>query len=100
VGLLDRLLKKDRKFWFVCYNCMMHTGHDTLKSVFYSEGPPAYILGRPWMECPRCKNTNTKSFQQLKDEGSDAALWGFEQIVRKYPRSQFEVRVAETKEAG
>jgi hypothetical protein len=99
VGLLDRFLKKRRKFWFVCYTCMMQTGHDTLKSVFYSEGAPVLILGRPWMQCPRCQGTNTKSFQQLKEEGADAALWGLEQLVKKYPRSQFEVRSPETSPA-
>lgn len=87
--ILHRLFKDDRKFWFVCYTCMMQTGHDTVKSVFYSENPPVVILGRPWQQCPRCRGTNTKSFQQLKDEGSDNALWGLERIVRKYPRSQF-----------
>ncbi len=98
MGLLDRLLRKDRKFWFVCYTCMMQTGHDTLKSVFYSEGEPVVILGRPWMQCPRCQATNTKSFQQLKDEHADAALWGLEQLVKKYPRGQFEVKSAAVRE--
>lgn len=98
MGLLDRWLNKKRKFWFVCYNCLMQTGHDALKSIFYSEGPPVYILGRPLTECPRCRGTNTRSFQQLKDEGSEAALWGFEQLVKKYPRSRFEVASLEVRE--
>ena len=97
MGLLDRLLKKDRKFWFVCYNCMMRTGHDTLKSVFYSEGAPVFILGRPWMQCPRCDGTNTKSFQKLKEAGSESALWGLEQLVKKYPRTQFELKNSASK---
>lgn len=92
MGILDRLLKGGRKFWFVCYTCMMQTGHETVKSVFYSEAPPVEILGRSWERCPRCGGTNTKSFQQLKEEGSDSALWGLERIVRRYPRSQFEVK--------
>ena len=91
MGLLDRLLKKDRRFWFVCYTCMMQTGHNTVKSVFYSEGPLVKILGRPLMQCPRCQGTNTKSFQTLHDEGAEAALWGLEQTVKKHPRRQFEV---------
>ncbi len=94
MGILDRLLKSDRKFWFVCYTCMMQTGHDTPKSVFYSQAPPVMILSRPWQRCPRCGGTNTKSFQQLKEEGSESALWGLERIIRKYPRSQFEVKGA------
>ena len=92
--ILDRVFKGDRKFWFVCYTCMMQTSHDTVKSVFYSEQPPVEILGRAWQRCPRCGATNTKSFQQLKDEGSDSALWGLERIVKKYPRSQFEAQGA------
>ncbi len=99
MGLLDRFLKKDRKYWFVCYACMQQTGHDTLRSVFYSQRDPVLILGRPWMKCPRCQGTNTKSFQQLKDEASDSPLWGLEQLVKKYPRSQFEVKSPEAKEA-
>ena len=91
MGILGRVFKGDRKFWFVCYTCMMQTGHDTVKSVFYSEQPPVEILGRAWQRCPRCGATNTKSFQELKDEGSDNALWGLERIVRKYPRSHFQV---------
>jgi len=92
MGILERLLKTDRKFWFVCYTCMQQTGHDTLKAVFYCEGPPVTVLGRPLMKCPRCGSTNSKSFQDLKDEGSGSALWGLENIVRKYPRNQFEVK--------
>lgn len=91
MGFLERLLKNDRRFWHVCYTCMMQTEHDILRSVFYSEGPPVLILGRRRMQCPRCGETNTKSFQELKDEGSESALWGLERIVKKYPRSQFEV---------
>jgi hypothetical protein len=94
VGILDRVWKSGRKFWYVGYTCMMQTGHDAGKSVFYSEAPPVLILGRPWEQCPRYGGTNTKSFQQLKDEGSDSALWGLEQLVRKRPRSHFEAQAA------
>lgn len=94
MSLFDRFRKLDRRFWHVCNTCMMQTSHDTVKSVFYSEGPPILILGRPWMQCPRCGGTNTKSFQQLKDEGSASALWGLEQIVKKHPRREFEVPAA------
>jgi hypothetical protein len=71
---------------------MMLTGHDTVKSVFYSEGPPVSVLGRPLFACPRCASTNTKSFQTLKDEGAEAQLWGLERVVRDHPRSQFIVK--------
>ena len=90
--LLDKLLKRDRKFWFVCYTCMMQTNHDTLKSVYYSEDPLVLVVGKAWSQCPRCGGTNTKSFQTLKDEGSESALFGLEQITKKHPRSQFEVK--------
>jgi hypothetical protein len=94
MGILERFIKNDRKSWFVCYACMMQTDHDAEKSVFYSEAPPVLILGRPWQRCPRCGGTNTKSFQQLKDEGSNSVLWGLEQVARKHPRSRFEVQAA------
>jgi hypothetical protein len=32
------------------------------------------------------------AFQQLKDEGSDQALFGLERIVRQHPRDTFEVQ--------
>ncbi len=76
---------------------MGQTGHDELKSVFYSEGPRVSVLGRLWMKCPRCGGTNTRSFQEIKDSGSEAAVWGLERIAKKYPRKQFEVPSAETK---
>ena len=97
MGLLSAFRKIDRKRWFVCSTCMTESRHDELKSVFYSEGPPVLVLGRPWMKCPRCGGTNTRSFQEIKDDGSEAAIWGLERIVKKYPRRQFEVRSAETK---
>jgi len=86
-----------RRAWNICYDCMMHNGSDTERSVFYSEGPLVQVLGRPWMQCPRCGSTNTKSLQNLKDEGSDAAFWGLEQIVRKLPRRQYEFKTPSTK---
>jgi hypothetical protein len=95
MAVLEHLVKRDRTHWFVCYTCMTQTGHDTLQSVFYSTEPPVLILGRPWQQCPRCSATNTKSFQELKNEGSENALFGLERIVRKYPRSRFEVKAKE-----
>lgn len=100
MGWFDRLRRLDRRYWHVCYNCMMQTGHDTAHSIFYSEGPPVLVLGRPWMECPRCGNTNTKSFQALKDEGAEAPLWGLEQTVRQYPKSRFVIKRAAQASTG
>ena len=88
---------KMRRHWHVCNTCMGQTGHDTRKSVFYSEEPPVYVLGRPWTECPRCGGTNTKSLQDLKNEGADAAVWGLERIVRKLPRREYQFRTPATK---
>ncbi len=92
MGLFSFFRKIDRRYYHVCYTCMMQTGHDALNSIFYSEGPAVLILGRPWMQCPRCGGTNTKSFQQLKDEGAEPALFGLERIAKQYPRSRFELQ--------
>ena len=89
MALLRRI---NRKNWFVCSHCMQQTGHDTVQSVFYSAGPRVMVLGRPMAKCPRCETTNTRSFEEIKNEGAQAALWGLERIVKKYPRSHFEVK--------
>jgi hypothetical protein len=44
------------------------------------------------MICPRCNDANTRSFQEMKDEGSESSLWGLERLARKYPRSKFIVK--------
>lgn len=93
MGLFRRI---NRKYWFVCSACMQQTSHDTVKSVFYSEDPPQLVLGRPLAQCPRCGATNTRSFQDIENEGSESALWGLERIVKKYPRSQFQVKPTHT----
>ncbi len=95
MGLMSFFRRVDRKRWFVCSTCMQQTGHDTLKAVFYSEAPPVLVLGRPFAKCPRCCGTNTRSFQDIKNESSPSTLWGLERIVKQYPRSQFEVKPAE-----
>ena len=82
MGLLSALRKIDRQHWFVCSTCMTESGHDELKSVFYSEGPRVEILGRQWMKCPRCGGTTTRSFQEIKDDGSEAAASGTPFSVR------------------
>ncbi len=100
MGILDVLRKGDRKSWFVCYNCMLLTSHDAVKSIFYYTGPPVDVFGRPVTPCPRCDNANTVSFQQLKDAGSEAQLWGLEQIVKQHPLSTLEVKRQEIKTPG
>jgi hypothetical protein len=81
----------DRTKWYVCHTCLGNTNHNAELSIFYTEAQPVPVLGRPTMLCPRCKDTNTRSFKELKEDGSEAALWGLERIVRKNPRSKFEV---------
>lgn len=49
--------------------------------------------------CPRCASSNTRSFQQLKEEGSEQALFGLEQVVRQHPRNMFEVKPIKTEKA-
>lgn len=100
MGLLDIFGKSDRKHWFVCYNCMMLTNHDAAKSIFYFAGPPDLMMGRPMTPCPRCQNTNTVSFQKLKDDGSEAQLWGLEQTVKQHPRNTFEIKPENVKTSG
>lgn len=92
-GLQQAMFKRiNRNFWFICHNCLTQSNHDALHSIFYTERPKANVLGRPTMVCPRCNDVNTRSFQELKDAGSESALWGLERIAKKYPRSQFEVK--------
>ena len=94
MGILSFFRRIDRKFWFLCSNCLTLTSHDTMNSVFYYDGPSVLVLGRPLIQCPRCASNNTRSFQQLENEGAESALWGLERLVKKYSRSQFEVRSA------
>ena len=91
MGLSSVFRRIDWKRWFLCSNCLTLTSHDAMKSLFYYDGAPELYLGRPLTRCPRCGSTNTRSFQDIKNGGSESALWGLERIVRKHPRSQFEV---------
>jgi hypothetical protein len=88
-GMFRRI---DRKYWFLCSQCLMNTNHDTVKSVFFYNGPPELYLGRPMFKCPRCESTNTRSFLQIKREGAESTIWGLERLVKKHPRSHFEVK--------
>lgn len=92
MGILSLFRRIDRNRWFLCSNCLALTSHDTMKSVFYYAGPPEVFMGRPLTKCPRCGSTNTRSFQDIKNEGAESAIWGLERIARKYPRRQFEVK--------
>jgi hypothetical protein len=94
MSVLNMFRRIDRRYWFICHNCLLRTNHDEMQSVFYSKSSQAMPMGRPTMLCPRCNDANTRSFQELKDEGAESALWGLERLVRKYPRSRFEVRPA------
>jgi hypothetical protein len=76
----------------VCHNCMMNSDHNEIKSIFYSDSPKVNVVGRPTMICPRCNDANTRSFQEMKDEGSESSLWGLERLARKHPRSKFIVK--------
>ncbi len=92
MGLGNFIRRIDRTKWYVCHTCLGNSNHDAERSIFYTEAQPVPVLGRLTMLCPRCNDTNTRSFQELKEEGSEAALWGLERIVRKNPRSKFEVK--------
>ncbi len=92
MAMTNLLRRINRKNWFLCNQCLMLTNHDTVKSIFYYDGQPELFMGRPMTKCPRCASTNTRSFQQIKDEGAESTIFGLERIVKKHPRSQFEVK--------
>jgi hypothetical protein len=75
MSVLGQFKRINRQQWFICHTCLMHANHDPMKSLFFDDGPGEDFLGRNMHPCPRCANTNTRSFQQLKDEGSDQALF-------------------------
>jgi len=91
MGLWDLFRRVDREHWFICYTCLGRTNHDETKAIFYSVEPKVDVVGRLWQRCPRCTDTNTKSFTELKAEGQESALWGLERVVKKHPRNLFEV---------
>ncbi len=86
----------NRKHWFLCSHCLLATEQDTLRSVFYYDGPGEDFLGRTLTRCPRCLTTDTRSFEEIQREGSGAALWGLERIVKQYPRRRFVVKPAQS----
>jgi hypothetical protein len=92
MGFLDLFRRLHRPHWFICYNCMNRNGHVAEEAIFFYDGPPEVERGRNWYRCPRCNDLNTRSFQQLADERSEAQLFGLEQIVKKNPRQRFPVK--------
>jgi len=96
MGVLSHLKRVNRKNWFICHACLMQTNHDPLRSLFFQDTPGEDFLGRIMYPCPRCASTNTRSFQQLMDEGSEQVLFGLERIVRQHPRQNFEVKAVKS----
>jgi len=92
MSVLGQLKRINRKQWFICHACLTQANHDPMKALFFDDGPGEDFLGRTMHRCLRCANTNTRSFQQLKDEGSDQALFGLERIVKQNPRDAFAVK--------
>jgi hypothetical protein len=92
MGFLDRFRRIQRPHWFICYNCLNKNGHVAEEAIFFYDGAPEMIDGRAWVRCPRCGDLNTRSFQQLKDEGSKPQLWGLERLVKVNPRGRFPVK--------
>jgi len=92
MGVLDHFKRINRQHWFICHACLMQRNHDPLRSLFFQDTPGEDFQGRMMYPCPRCSSTNTRSFQQLKEEGSEQALFGLERIVRQHPRHVFEVK--------
>lgn len=95
MSVLNLLKIINRKHWFICHACLMNNNHDARNAIFYQNTPGEDFMGRMMFPCPRCANTNTRSFAQLKREGSEQALFGLEQIVREHPRSAFTVKPAQ-----
>lgn len=94
MGFWNRFRRLQRPFWHLCYNCLRNNGNIAEDAIFYYDGPPAEVEGRRCIPCPRCDSINTRSFQLLKEEGDDPALFGLERIVKTSPRSRFPVKPA------
>jgi len=91
MSVLNYLKRINRQHWFICHACLMQTNHDPMRSLFFKDTPGENFMRRIMFPCPRCSSTNTRSFQQLKEEGSEQVLFGLESIVRQHPRHVFEV---------
>jgi len=99
MSVLGYLKRINRKHWFICHACLMQTNHDPMRSLFFQNTPGEDLLGRMMYPCPRCSSSNTRSFQQPKDEGSDEARFGLERIVREHPRKVFKLKPAKSAKA-
>lgn len=98
MGVLSALKRINRDHWFICHACLMQANHDPLRSLFFQTEPGEDFMGRMMYPCPRCASTNTRSFQQLKEEGAEQALFGLERIVRQHPRRVFEVKAIKSRQ--
>ncbi len=93
MGILNWLRRVKRRHWHICYECLRNQGNVAEEAIFYYDGPPEeQVEGHATTACPRCQSLNTRSFQFLKDEEEDAALFGLERIVRSNPRERFPVK--------
>jgi hypothetical protein len=90
MGLWSAFRKIDREHWFICYVCLGSANHDETKAIFHSTAPRVNIVGRLLQRCPRCGETNTKSFAELKAERQDSVVWGLERAVKRHRRTLFE----------
>ena len=95
MSVLNLLKRINRKHWFICHACLMQTNHDPVRSLFFQDTPGEDFMGRMMYPCPRCSSTNTRSFQQLKEEGSDQALFGLERIARRASTQHFRSKTSQ-----
>jgi hypothetical protein len=89
MGIIDKLRGLDRTKWFVCYDCMGRQSERPENAIFFYDGAPHVEHGRNWWKCTRCESINTRSFQFLKENGEDTALYGLERVVKSHPREHF-----------
>jgi len=99
MSVLGYLKRINRNHWFICHACLMQTNHDPLRSLFFQDTPGEDFQGRMMYPCPRCSSTNTRSFQQLKEEGSEQVLFGLKRIVRNHPLDVFKVEPVKSADA-
>ena len=100
MGLRGVFRKVDRRHWFIRHNYLVLSDHDPMKALFQCASPGQEFLGRVMYKCPRCSSPNTRSFEQLKAEGSEGALFGLERIVKRHPRGRFEVKAPDGDYSG
>lgn len=90
MGFLDLFRRIDRRSWHLCYECVKTNSNAAEEAIFYYDGPrEPDAEGHAIARCPRCRSSNTRSFQFLKDKREDSTLYGLERIVKANPRSRF-----------